>query len=71
MLLSLAATPGPMPAAVATRLAVGWDTASLLRAHSPEPGVAAARLAALGLRRLVPGDDGWPLAATPPDPPCA
>ncbi|HEX5877188.1 MAG TPA: DNA-processing protein DprA [Actinomycetota bacterium] len=71
VLLSLAATPGPLPAAVATRLAEGRDPASLLRAHSPEPGVAAARLAALGLRLLVPGDDGWPLAATPPDPPCA
>jgi DNA processing protein len=71
VLLSLAATPGALPAAVATRLAEGRDPASLLRAHSPEPGVAAARLAALGLRLLVPGDDGWPLAATPPDPPCA
>jgi DNA processing protein len=71
VLLSLAATPGPLPAAVATRLAEGRDPASLLRAHSPEPAVAAARLDALGLRLLVPGDDGWPLAATPPDPPCA
>ena len=71
VLLSLAATPGPLPAAVATWLAQGRDPASLLRAHSPEPGVAAARLAALGLRLLAPGDDGWPLAATPPDPPCA
>jgi DNA processing protein len=71
VLLSLAATPGPLPAAVATRLAEGRDPASLLCAHSPEPGVAAARLDVLGLRLLVPGDDGWPLAATPPDPPCA
>ena len=71
MLLSLAATPGPLPAAVATRLAEGSDPVSLLRAHSPEPGAVAARLAALGLRFLVPGDKGWPLAATPPDPPCA
>jgi DNA processing protein len=71
VLLSLAATPGPLPAAVAARLAEGRDPASLLRAHSPEPGVAAARLDALGLRLLLPGDDGWPLAATPPDPPCA
>jgi DNA processing protein len=71
VLLSLAATPGPLPAAVATRLAEGRDPASLLRAHSPEPAVAAARLDVLGLRFLVPGDDGWPLAATPPDPPCA
>jgi DNA processing protein len=31
----------------------------------------AARLDALGLRFLIPGDDGWPLSATPPDPPCA
>jgi predicted Rossmann fold nucleotide-binding protein DprA/Smf involved in DNA uptake len=56
---------------VATRLAEGRGPASLLRAHSPEPGAAAARLDALGLRLLLPGDDGWPLAATPPDPPCA
>jgi DNA processing protein len=71
VMVSLAATPGPLPAAVATRLAEGRDPASLLRAHSPEPGAAAARLDALGLRLLLPGDDGWPLAATPPDPPCA
>jgi DNA protecting protein DprA len=71
VLLSLAATPGPLPAAVATRLAEGRDPASLLRAHSPEPGAVAARLDALGLRLMVPGDEGWPLDATPPDPPCA
>ena len=71
VMVSLAATPGPLPAAVATRLAEGREPASLLRAHSPEPGVATARLDALGLRLLLPGDDGWPLAATPPDPPCA
>jgi DNA processing protein len=71
VLLSLAATPGPLPAAVATRLAEGRDPANLLRAHSPEPGAAAARLDALGLRLMVPGDQGWPLDATPPDPPCA
>jgi integrase/recombinase XerC len=71
VLLSLAATPGPLPAAVAARLAEGRQPSSLLRAHSPEPGVAAAQLDALGLRLLVPGDEGWPLAATPPDPPCA
>jgi DNA processing protein len=70
-LLSLAATPGLMPAAVAARLAEGADPVSLLRPHSPEPGSVAARLDALGLRFLVPGDDDWPLAATPPDPPCA
>jgi DNA processing protein len=71
VLVSLAATPGPLPAAVATRLAEGRDPASLLRAHSPEPGAAAGRLDALGLRLLLPGDEGWPLTATPPDPLCA
>jgi DNA processing protein len=71
VLLSLAATPGPMPAAVATRLGEGWDPASLLRAHSPDPEAVAARLDELGVRLLAPGDDGWPLGATPPDPPCA
>jgi DNA processing protein len=71
VLVSLAATPGLMPAAVAARLAEGREPASLLRAHSPEPGAVAARLDGLGLRLLVPGDEGWPLAATPPDPPCA
>jgi DNA processing protein len=70
-MVSLAATPGPLPAAVATRLAEGRDPASLLRSHSPEPGAAIAQLDALGLRLLLPGDDGWPLAATPPDPACA
>ena len=71
VLTSLAATPGPLPAAVATRLAEGRGPASLLRAHSPEPDTVTARLRALGLRLLVPGDEGWPLDATPPDPPCA
>jgi DNA processing protein len=71
VLLSLAATPGPMPAAVATRLGEGRDPAGLLRAHSPDPGSVAARLDELGVRLLAPGDEGWPLAATPPDPPCA
>ena len=71
VLSSLAATPGPLPAAVATRLAEGRDPASLLRAHSPDPAAAAAQLEGLGLRLLVPGDDGWPLTANPPDPPCA
>jgi DNA processing protein len=71
VLLSLAATPGPLPAAVAARLAEGRDPASLLRVHSPDPGSVAARLDGLGLRFLVPGDGDWPLAATPPDPPCA
>jgi DNA processing protein len=71
VLVSLAATPGLLPAAVATRLAEGRDPSSLLRAHSPEPSAVAGQLDALGLRLLVPGDEGWPLAATPPDPPCA
>jgi DNA processing protein len=71
VLVSLAATPGPLPAAVATRLAQGRDPASLLRAHSPDPATAAARLEGLGLRLLAPGDDDWPLATNPPDPPCA
>ena len=71
VLLSLAATPGPLPAAVATRLAEGRQPSSLLRAHSPEPGAVAEQLDGLGVRLLVPGDQGWPLAATPPDPPCA
>jgi DNA processing protein len=71
VLMSLAATPGLMPAAVAARLAEGREPASLLRPHSPEPGAVAARLDGLGLRLLVPGDEDWPLAATPPDPPCA
>jgi DNA processing protein len=70
-MLSLAATPGPLPATVATRLAEGRDPASLLRAHSPDPAAAAAQLEALGLRLLLAGDEGWPLAANPPDPPCA
>jgi DNA processing protein len=71
VLLSLAATSGPLPAAMATRLAEGRDPSSLLRVQSPEPVAVAARLDALGLRFLLPGDDGWPLAGTPPDPPCA
>jgi DNA processing protein len=71
VLLSLAATPGPMPAAVATWLGEGRDPASLLRAHSPDPGSVDARLDRLGVRLLAPGDEGWPLGATPPDPPCA
>jgi DNA processing protein len=71
VLSSLAATPGPLPAAVATRLAEGKDPASLLRAHSPDPAAVAGQLDALGLRLLLPGDDDWPLAANPPDPPCA
>jgi DNA processing protein len=71
VLVALAGTPGLMPAAVATRLAEGRDPADLLRAHSPEPSAVMTRLDELGLRLLVRGDDGWPLAATPPDPPCA
>jgi DNA processing protein len=71
VMVSLALTPGSSPATVATRLAEGRDPASLLCPHSPEPGAALARLDMLGLRLLLPGDQGWPLAATPPDPPCA
>jgi DNA processing protein len=71
VLLALAATPGPLPAATAARLAQGLAPVDLLRPDSPEPGLVAARLDALGQRFLLPGDPGWPLAATPPDPPCA
>src|SRR5512132_1038476 len=71
VLESLAATPGPLPAAVATWLAEGRDPASLLHPYSPDPASVVARLDALGVRLLLPGDQGWPLAATPPDPPCA
>jgi DNA processing protein len=71
VLVSLAGTPGPLPAAVATRLAEGGAPASLLRAHSPDPAAVADQLAALGVRLMVAGDEGWPLAAGPPDPPCA
>jgi DNA processing protein len=71
ILLALAATPGSLPATVATRLGEGRDPVGLLRAHSPHPDAVATRLEALGVRFLVPGDDDWPLAATPPDPPCA
>jgi DNA processing protein len=31
----------------------------------------AAGLDRLGVRLLAPGDEGWPLGVTPPDPPCA
>src|SRR5512132_982653 len=71
VLVSLAATPGPLPAAVATWLAEGRNPASLLHPYSPDPASVVARLDALGVRLLLPGDQGWPLAATPPDPPCA
>jgi DNA processing protein len=71
VLLSLAATPGPLPAAVATWLGDGKDPVGLLRPTSPDPGAVAARLDGLGVRFLLPRDPGWPLAATPPDPPCA
>ena len=71
VLLALAATPGPLPAASAARLAQGLVPADLLRPDSPEPDQVAARLDALGQRFLVPGDPGWPLALTPPEPPCA
>lgn len=71
VLLGLAATTGPLPAVTAARLAAGEDPASLLSADSPEPALVAARLDALGLRFLLPGDPGWPFAAAVPDPPCA
>jgi DNA processing protein len=71
VLLGLAATPGPLPSVIAARLAAGEDPASQLCADSPEPGLVAARLDALGIRLLLPGDPGWPFASAPPDPPCA
>jgi DNA processing protein len=71
VMLALAATPGALPAVTAARLAGGADPAELLRPDSPDPGAVAARLEAIGAGLLLPGDHGWPLAATPPDPPCA
>ncbi len=71
VLLALAATPGPLPAVTAARLAAGEEAASLLSAVSPEPALVAARLDALGLRFLLPEDPGWPFTSAPPDPPCA
>jgi DNA processing protein len=71
VMLALAATPGVLPAATAERLAGGAHPADLLRPHSPDPVEVAARLGALGAFLLLPSDPGWPLAATPPDPPCA
>ena len=71
VMLALAATPAPLPAVIAARLAGGADPAELLRPDSSDPAAVARRLAALGARLLLPGDPGWPLAATPPDPPCA
>jgi DNA processing protein len=70
-MLALAATPAPLPAVTAARLAGGADPVELLRPDSPDPGAVAARLETIGARLLLPGDPGWPLAATPPDPPCA
>ena len=70
-MLALAATPAPLPAVTAARLAGGADPAGLLRPDSPDPGAVAARLEAIGAGLLLPADPGWPLAATPPDPPCA
>jgi DNA processing protein len=70
-LLALAATPGPLPAVTAARLAAGEEAASLLSAVSPEPALVAARLDTLGLRFLLSEDPGWPFASAPPDPPCA
>jgi len=71
VLLALAATPGPIPAATATRLAQGVDPITLLRPESPEPERVTTRLEALGIRFLLPGEPGWPFGAVPPDPPCA
>jgi DNA processing protein len=70
-MLALAATPAPLPAVTAERLAGGADPAGLLRPDSPDPVAVADRLAAIGARLLLPSDPGWPLAAAPPDPPCA
>jgi len=70
-MLALAATPGALPAVTATRLARGASPVELLRPDSPHPDRVATRLDALGAGLLLPGDPGWPLAATPPDPPCA
>lgn len=71
VLLALAATPGPLPVVTAARLAQGADPVTLLRAGSPAPEQVAARLEALSVRFLLPGDPGWPFAAVAPDPPCA
>jgi DNA processing protein len=71
VMLALAATPGALPAVTAERLAGGAEPAALLRPHSPDPAQVASRLGALGARLLLPSDPGWPLAATPPGPPCA
>jgi DNA processing protein len=70
VLLGLAATPGPIPAATAGKLAGGRDPVGLLRPDSPDPGDVAARLSALGVRFLLPADPEWPFADAP-DPPCA
>jgi DNA processing protein len=70
-MLALAATPGAPPAFTAARLAAGADPVELLRPDSPDPGTVAGRLEAIGAGLLLPDDPGWPLAATPPDPPCA
>jgi DNA processing protein len=69
-MLALAATPGAPPAFTAARLAAGADPVALLRPDSPDPGTVAGRLEAIGAGLLLPDDPGWPLAATPPDPPC-
>jgi DNA processing protein len=71
VMLALAATPGAPPAFTAARLAAGADPAELLRPDSPDPGAVATGLEAIGAGLLLPGEPGWPLAATPPDPPCA
>src|SRR6266508_15287 len=71
VMLALAATPAPLPAVTAARLAGGAAPAELLRPDSPDPAEVAARLEAIGAGLLLPADPGWPLAADPPDPPCA
>ncbi len=70
VLLALAATPGPLPADNAARLAGGRSPAELLRPDSPDPRLVAGRLGALGIRFLTPDSPDWPLHAAPPDPPC-
>ena len=69
-LLSLAATPELLPARAAGELARGVPPAQLLCPGSPDPAGVAADLERLGIRFLVPGDEGWPdrLAAADPPP---
>ncbi len=55
VMLALAATPAPLPAVTAARLAGGAAPAALLRPDSPDPGAVATRLEAIGARLLLPG----------------